>query len=100
MRWRAFVVLCAILCLTTASSRVQAAEKKHRDIWLKNELGERINPSQNSSDPYSTRRTCGTCHGYSTITSGYHFQQGFDELREGFDTRRPWILSPGLFGKG
>ena len=100
LSWRAFIVFCTILCLTIASFHVQAAEGRHRNIWLKNDLGERISPSRNSSEPYSPRRTCGTCHGYSTITSGYHFQQGFDEMREGYDKRRSWILSPGIFGKG
>ncbi|MDD5168078.1 MAG: multiheme c-type cytochrome [Syntrophales bacterium] len=71
----------------------------HQDIWLKNEQGERITHAQNSVDPYSPRRTCGGCHNYSVITSGYHFQQGFDEMSDRYDSRRPWILSPGMFGK-
>jgi len=89
---------CMILVLSALP--LQAAEWRHRDIWLKNELGERISSARNAADAYSPRKTCGTCHGYTTITSGYHFQQGFDEMGEGRDPRRPWDLSPGLFGKG
>ncbi|MDQ5986978.1 MAG: hypothetical protein CSYNP_02714 [Syntrophus sp. SKADARSKE-3] len=71
----------------------------HQDIWLKNEQGDIITPIQNSVDPYSPRKTCGGCHHYVTITSGYHFQQGFDEMKDHFDQKRPWNLSPGMFGK-
>jgi len=71
----------------------------HRDVWLKNEQGELITGTENSSDPYSPRQTCGRCHPYSTITSGFHFQQGFDEMSDTYDPRRPWIYSPGMFGK-
>jgi hypothetical protein len=71
----------------------------HQDVWLKNEYGDRITPSLNSIDAYSPRKTCGGCHPYGTITSGYHFQQGFDEMKDRYDSRRPWVLSPGMFGK-
>jgi hypothetical protein len=97
---RVVAVICLLLLLSAGFSRVQGAEWRHKDIWLKNELGEGITPLRNSSDAYSPRKTCGTCHGYWTITSGYHFQQGFNEMRDGYDKRRPWILSPGVFGKG
>lgn len=85
--------------MTLSALPAQSAEWRHRDVWLKNEIGERISPSRNAADAYSPRKTCGTCHGYTTITSGYHFQQGFDEMRDGYDPRRPWVLSPGRFGK-
>lgn len=71
----------------------------HQDVWLKNEQGDRITAAQNRTDPYSPRKTCGGCHNYRTITSGYHFQQGFDEMRDGYDKKRAWVLSPGMFGK-
>jgi len=71
----------------------------HMDVWLKNEVGDRITPNQNSVDPYSPRQTCGGCHDYRLITSGYHFTQGFESISDRFDRRRPWILSPGMFGR-
>lgn len=96
----ASVILLAALCAPIALDAARPPDWKHEDIWLKNEFGQRITPTRNSTDPYSPRKTCGTCHGYMTITSGTHFQQGFDEMRDGYDPRRPWVLSPGNFGKG
>lgn len=78
----------------------QSSGWKHRDVWLKNALGDNITPQRNTIDPFSPRMTCGVCHSYSTITSGYHFQQGFDEMSDAYDPKKPWILSPGQFGKG
>ena len=71
----------------------------HQDIWLKNEQGDRITPQENRFDPYSPKKTCGVCHGYATITKGYHFQQGFDVMSDKYDPKRPWVLSPGMYGK-
>lgn len=76
-----------------------AADQVHQDIWLKTEQGDRITPTSNHTDPYSPKRSCGTCHGYATITQGYHFQMGFDEASDRFDRKRPWVLSPGMYGK-
>ncbi|MBN2090783.1 hypothetical protein JW964_14315 [candidate division KSB1 bacterium] len=73
--------------------------KNHRDIWLKDESGHKILPDRNSTEPYSPRRTCGTCHGYSRITFGYHFQQGFTQISDNYDPLKPWIVSPGMYGK-
>ena len=92
------VLLALAVPLTLDAAR--APGWKHEDIWLKNETGQRITPTRNNADAYSPHRTCGTCHGYMTITSGTHFQQGFDEMRDGYDPKRPWVLSPGIFGRG
>lgn len=88
------------LCILLAGVLdVPAAAKMHSDVTLKNEQGETISPSRNRTDPYSPRRTCGGCHSYSTITSGYHFQQGFEVVSDRFNSTQPWILSPGMYGK-
>lgn len=83
----AVVVICFCL-LSTGLSGAEVQAKTHADVVLKNELGETIAPDRNRTDPYSPRRTCGGCHGYATITSGYHFQQGFDEMSDRYDRRR------------
>jgi len=51
--------------------------------------------------PVSTKQTCGACHPYETITHGYHFQMGRDELYpEGDPTYgTPVDKGPGFFGK-
>ncbi|MCX5820264.1 MAG: hypothetical protein NT047_10195 [Deltaproteobacteria bacterium] len=77
----------------------RAADLVHQDVWLKNELGDRITPIDNRTDPYSPKKSCGGCHGYATITQGYHFQQGFDGMSDRYDAKRPWVLSPGMYGK-
>ncbi len=93
------LVLVIGLLLMISTTSLWAAQSVHRDVWLKNEQGEKITPTENSKDPYSPRQTCGRCHPYSTITSGYHFQQGFDVMSDSYDTCRPWLLSPGMYGK-
>ncbi len=71
IRWRVF-----LLFFTALFFQKEISFAAHQDIWLKNGQGERISPSRNSAEPYSPRRSCGTCHGYATITSGGHFRIG------------------------
>lgn len=97
---KTFLVAALVLAVSPISHSAKSVKSwQHQDIWLKNELGQTITPARNSTEPYSPRKTCGSCHGYVTVTSGYHFQQGFDGMRDGYDRSRPWVLSPGLFGK-
>ncbi|PLX40639.1 MAG: hypothetical protein C0608_08470 [Deltaproteobacteria bacterium] len=57
---------------------------------------------EGSTTPYSPKMTCGKCHDYEKITSGFHFMQGFDELIDD-ETRlageKPFIKSLGMYGK-
>lgn len=92
-------VAAAVFFFVCVFSSAGADVWTHRDVNLKNERGELIGPDRNGGDPYSPRRTCGGCHPYSTITSGFHFQQGFDEMSDTYNPWEPWILSPGMFGK-
>jgi len=72
-------------------------------FMLRAEDGSVINPvtGQNADKPISTRQTCGAegCHDYTAITKGYHFQQGWDVIRDDFSKDKPWVLSPGMMGK-
>ncbi len=52
---------------------------QHEKITLKGFDGSSI--TKESKNPYSPRKTCGACHDYGRITSGYHFQ------------------APGMYGK-
>ena len=70
----------------------------HVDVPLVGYDGSRIDPAT-STAPYSPKRTCGACHDYVKITSGYHFQQGFDKISDEYSASKPWILSPGMVGK-
>jgi len=98
----AWFSICVFVFLSFSVSGAitgHANAKSHDAVWLKNELGETITPARNRTDAYSPRKTCGGCHGYATITSGYHFQQGFDDMSDRYSRKQPWILSPGMYGK-
>jgi cytochrome b subunit of formate dehydrogenase len=93
------IVLGVATVLLFLTWQTAAGAASHRDVWLKNELGDRITPQENRPDPYSPKKTCGACHGCATITQGYQFQQGFDAMSDRYDAKRPWVLSPGMYGK-
>lgn len=74
-------------------------------FFLRDEFGKIIDPNfeQDVNRPVSARQTCAPCHDVNTITRGYHFQMGLNEMfnpagqsQEGTD---PLQKSPGLFGK-
>ncbi|MEX2371438.1 MAG: hypothetical protein WD578_10555, partial [Bacteroidales bacterium] len=46
-------------------------------FYLLTEESDTINPwtELNTDKPYSPKQTCGKCHDYELITSGYHFMQ-------------------------
>ena len=91
------VVLGVLLLTTAAAARERACVPFH----LKTEDGKIINPltGENADQPYSPRQTCGACHNYDEITKGYHFQQGWDKIKDNYDPKRPWVLSDGMLGK-
>lgn len=82
-------------------------------FYLRDEAGNIINPTQDAEgnpvepgtqligEPISLKQTCGACHDYNTISKGYHFQMGRDEMfPEGKSIEnRSVSLSPGYFGK-
>jgi hypothetical protein len=78
-----------------------AKERACVPFHLKTEDGKIINPltGENADQPYSSRQTCGACHNYDQITKGYHFQQGWDRIKDDFNKQKPWMLSDGMMGK-
>lgn len=80
---------------------LKARERACVPFHLKTEDGKIINPltGENADQPYSPRQTCGACHDYEAITKGYHFQQGWDRIRDDFSKEKPWVLSDGMMGK-
>ncbi len=86
-------------------------------FYLRDKNGDIIDPTKNPDGtpvdpnlpvqqqgiprPVSTKQTCGACHPYETITRGYHFQMGRDELYPEGDPSygTPVDKSPGFFGK-
>ncbi len=74
---------------------------QHPDITLLDKDMNIINPISDSvTVPFSTRQTCGMCHDYDKITSGYHFQAGWEHISDTFGVSegKPWILSDGFLG--
>ncbi len=79
------------------------AQAQHPPINLFDDDFNIINPitGENATEPFSTENTCGTCHDYKTVTSGYHFQMGWNKVSDTFgaSSRQPWSLSDGFMGK-
>jgi hypothetical protein len=75
----------------------------HEKIVLKGFDGNPV--TVDSKVPYSPKKTCGACHDYDRITNGYHFQQGRTDgagkivISDTFDSKYPWNLSSGMYGK-
>lgn len=68
----------------------------HR-INLYDHEGQVIDPKDPDARPYSPARTCGKCHAYGQIHSGWHFNAG----RDGVDNGRPgepWIYTDAATG--
>ena len=68
----------------------------HR-LALSDELGDTIIPSVQGALPVSTRQTCGQCHDYETIASGWHFNMSDADASAGRPAQ-PWFLVDALTG--
>lgn len=90
--------LAWLLWLTPAG---QAVSRKCPPFHLKTADGKIINPltGENADQPMSSRQTCGACHNYDKITKGFHFQQGWDRIKDDYSKKKPWVLSDGMMGK-
>jgi len=61
-------------------------------IELYDEEGNRIRSFDENPQPFSTRITCGRCHEYGTIASGWHFN-GHDSSVDAGRPGQPWVLT-------
>jgi formate dehydrogenase gamma subunit len=79
------------------------ARAQHPSIYLMDAEGSIIDPinGENDQAPFSTKMTCGMCHDYDEITTGYHFQMGWEAISDDYGVAegRPWSLSDGLLGR-
>ena len=95
-------IIFGVLFLTVALTG-QVAWGGHEEVVLKGYDGKEL--SSDSQQPYSPKQTCGECHEYDQITNGYHFQQGRTNgageitMSDGFNKKKPWTKSDGMFGK-
>ena len=103
MKKRIFFMLSVFVFLFAPGLCVAAEAEPHPEITLIDYDGNEI--SLNSNIPYSPKNTCGECHDYDAITNAYHFQQGRTDadgniiVGDDLDSRNPWLLSRGMYGK-
>ena len=95
------LVILSVVFFSLSSATVFAKIRNCGPFFLRTATGEIINPlrGENSSEPFSTRQTCGACHSYDSITKGFHFQQGWESISDTFSDEQPWVLSDGMMGK-
>ena len=62
----------------------------HR-IEIYDDQGYRIRSFHENPQPFSTRTTCGRCHEYGEIASGWHFNGHDSEVEKG-RPGQPWVL--------
>ena len=103
MKKRIFFMLSVCVFLFPPGLCVAAEEEPHPEIALMDYDGNEI--SLDSNVPYSPKNTCGECHDYDAITNAYHFQQGRTDadgniiVGDDLDSRNPWLISRGMYGK-
>ncbi len=68
----------------------------HR-LALNDEFGDKIVPGASDALPLSTRKTCGQCHDYEQIASGWHFNMSSTNAVAG-RMAEPWFLIDGVTG--
>ncbi len=96
-------ILCFFLTLFVFAVRGISEESSHPEIVLMDYDGNEI--SLESNKPYSPKNTCGECHDYDTITNAYHFQHGRTDadgkvvVSDYLDSKNPWLVSMGMYGK-
>lgn len=98
-----YFILCTLpICFTTPISAADE-EPSHPEIILMDYDGNEISLERNI--PYSPKNTCGECHDYDAITNAYHFQHGRVDaegkiiVRDDMDSKNPWLISQGMYGK-
>ena len=98
-----FFMLTAFLVFLSPALGRSTQEEGHPEIMLMDYDGNEI--SLESNVAYSPRNTCGECHDYDAITNAYHFQQGRTDAEgniivgDDLDSRNPWLVSRGMYGK-
>ncbi|MGD9412495.1 MAG: hypothetical protein PVJ54_11575 [Desulfobacterales bacterium] len=103
MKKRIFFMLSALVALLSPGLERASVDEPHPEITLIDYDGNEI--SLESNVPYSPKNTCGECHDYDAITNAYHFQLGRTDadgniiVRDDLDSRNPWLVSRGMYGK-
>jgi hypothetical protein len=65
----------------------------HR-LALKDAYGDTITPGDSGAQPLSTRQTCGQCHDYDAIASGWHFNMSSTNAAPGRPAQPCFLIDP------
>ncbi len=93
------------ITLAMAAAAASAAVESHWDggrnvpvhrLALNDEFGDPIVPAAPGALPMSTRKTCGQCHDYATIASGWH--SNMSSSQKPGRPSQPWFLVDPLSG--
>ncbi len=101
MRATIAITLLGIAASAGAQRAVESDKPSvvHPDVYFVDEAGTDV---LTSGKPVSCATTCGLCHDTDFISShSYHASVGLNEMFEpgSVPNRRPWDISPGLFGR-
>lgn len=96
-RWSWIILFCVINSSLSAASHWDGSRTipVHR-LPIFDDQGQRIIPSEKFNAPMSQRNSCGSCHDYATITSGFHFNAGM--IDQSGRAGEPWILTDSATG--
>ena len=103
MKRSCFYILSTLVMIFVFSLSMASEEPPHPKIDLIDYDGNEISLASNI--PYSPKNTCGECHDYDAITNAYHFQQGRTDakgniiIRDDMNSKDPWLISHGMYGK-
>jgi len=96
-------ILWMFLTLFLFTVSEASEEPSHPEVILMDYDGNEI--LLESNIPYSPKNTCGECHDYDAVTNAYHFQHGRADaegniiVRDDMDSKNPWLISWGMYGK-
>lgn len=92
------LLLTALAAGVAAASHWDGGRKApvHR-LALNDEFGDAIIPGAANQLPVSTRKTCGQCHDYDAIASGWHFNMSDTNALPG-RPGQPWFMIDALTG--
>jgi len=80
-----------VACASVASHWDGGRNTPVHRLALNDEFGDPIVPDVAGALPLSTRKTCGQCHDYDAIASGWHFNMSSTNAVAGRPTQ-PWFL--------
>ena len=92
-----FALAAGVACAAVQSHWDGGRNTPVHRLALNDEFGDAIVPGASDALPLSTRKTCGQCHDYDAIASGWHFNMSSTNAVVG-RMAEPWFLVDPLSG--